>query len=65
MATHPNFRKLGLAKLLIYEGLRRAMKYDPAFFYIGGAANTPAANRLYDSVGFTEKLAEETWYKEI
>ncbi|MFX0015530.1 MAG: GNAT family N-acetyltransferase [Promethearchaeota archaeon] len=65
MATHPNFRKLGLAKTLIYEGLRRAMKYDPLFFYIGGAANTPAANRLYDSVGFVEKLAEYTWYKGI
>lgn len=65
MATHPNFRKLGLARLLIYEGLRRAMKYDPAFFYIGGAANTPAANRLYDSVGFTEKFADETWSKEL
>ncbi|MFX1285343.1 MAG: GNAT family N-acetyltransferase [Promethearchaeota archaeon] len=65
MATHPNFRKLGLAKLLIFEGLKRAMKYDPAFFYIGGAANTLAANKLYDSVGFTKKLAEETWFKEI
>ena len=65
MVTHPNYRKQGLARLLIYEGLRRAMKYDPAFFYIGGAANTPAANQLYDSVGFTEKFADETWSKEL
>ncbi len=65
MGTHPKYRKLGLAKGLISEGLRRAMKYNPTFFYIGGAANTPAANRLYDSVGFTEKLAEDSWYKEI
>ncbi len=65
MGTHPKYRKLGLAKGLISEGLRRAMKYNPTFFYIGGAANTSAANRLYDSVGFTEKLAEDSWYKEI
>lgn len=65
MGTHPDYRGLGLAKTLIYEGLRRAMKYEPAFFYIGGAATNPAANRLYDSVGFAKKLAEYCWHKEI
>jgi len=65
MGTHPNHRQLGLAKALISEGLMRTMKYDPALFYIGGAADTPAANRLYDSVGYIEKLAEHSWFKEI
>lgn len=64
VGTNPNYRKLGLAKALIFEGLRRAMRYNPALFYVG-AANTPAANRLYDSVGYTEKLAEYCWFKEI
>jgi len=64
VGTHPNYRKLGLAKALIFEGLRRAMKYNPALFYVG-AANTPPANRLYDSVGYTKKLAEYCWLKEI
>ena len=64
VGTHPNYRKLGLAKALIFEGLRRAMTYNPALFYVG-AANTPAANQLYDSVGYTEKLAEYCWFKEI
>ncbi len=65
MGTHPNYRGLGLAKTLVLEGLKRAMKYDPVLFYIGGAADTPAANQLYDSVGYTEKYAEDCWYKEI
>jgi ribosomal protein S18 acetylase RimI-like enzyme len=65
MGTHPNYRGQGLAKTLICEGLSRAMKYKPALFYIGGAADNPAANRLYDSVGFTKKLAEYCWHKEI
>lgn len=64
VGTHPDYRKLGLAKALIFEGLRRAVRYNPALFYVG-AANTPAANRLYDSVGYTEKLAEYCWFKEI
>jgi len=65
MGTLPNFRRLGLAKALIYEGLKRAMKYRPSLFYIGGAANTPAANHLYDSVGFTIKYADLCWHKKI
>jgi len=65
MGTLPNYRRRGLAKALIYEGLKRAMKYDPSLFYIGGAANTPAANRLYDSTGFTIKYADHCWHKEI
>jgi len=48
MGTHPDYRGLGLAKMLILEGLKRAMKYSPTLFYIGGAADTSAANRLYD-----------------
>jgi len=64
VGTHPNYRKLGLAKALIFEGIRRATRYNPALFYVG-AANTPATNRLYDSVGYTEKLAEYCWFKEI
>jgi GNAT superfamily N-acetyltransferase len=65
MGTHPTHRGKGLAKVLISEGLRCSMKYNPTLFYIGGAADTPAANRLYDSVGFTRKLAEDCWYKEM
>ncbi len=64
VGTHPNHRRLGLAKALIFEGLKRATKYNPTLFYVGGA-NIPAANRLYDSVGYTEKLAEYCWSKEI
>ncbi|NIO37275.1 hypothetical protein GTO27_06165 [Candidatus Bathyarchaeota archaeon] len=64
VGTHPTYRKLGLGKALIFEGLTRAMSYNPALLYVG-AANTPAANQLYDSVGYTEKLAEYCWFKEI
>ncbi|UCE29253.1 MAG: GNAT family N-acetyltransferase [Candidatus Bathyarchaeota archaeon] len=65
MGTHPSHRRQGLAKALIVEGVKRAMKYNPTLFYIGGAIDTFAANRLYDSVGFTEKFAECCWQKEI
>ncbi|MFX1511770.1 MAG: GNAT family N-acetyltransferase [Promethearchaeota archaeon] len=65
MGTHPGYRKLGLARAVLYEGLKRAKKYVPTLFYIGGAANTPEANKFYEAVGFSEKVAEYVWRKEI
>ena len=65
MGTHPDHRRRGLGKALIFEGLKRSTKYDPTLFYIGGAADTPAANHLYDSTGYTEKHAYCMWCKEV
>lgn len=65
IVTHPDHRRRGLGKALIFEGLKRSMKYNPTLFYIGGAADTPAANRLYDSTGYTEKMAYYAWSKEV
>jgi GNAT superfamily N-acetyltransferase len=64
MGTHHGHRRRGLGKALIFEGLRRSMRYNPTLFYIGGAADTVAANRLYDSTGFIEKGAYYAWCKE-
>jgi mycothiol synthase len=63
MGTNPDYRKLGLGKAILAEGIKRSMKYDPPFFYIDGAANTPAANHLYDATGFSEKYAINSWVK--
>ncbi|MCE7736091.1 MAG: hypothetical protein GPJ54_14510 [Candidatus Heimdallarchaeota archaeon] len=65
VGTHPDYRKLGLAKALIFEGLRRSMIYGASLFYIGGAAISPAANKIYESTGFTEVMKEYAWSKEI
>ncbi|MHA1994642.1 MAG: GNAT family N-acetyltransferase [Candidatus Hodarchaeales archaeon] len=63
MGTNPDFRGLGLGKAILTEGIKRSMKFNPPFFYIDGAADTPAANRLYDVTGFTEKYAINSWIK--
>jgi ribosomal protein S18 acetylase RimI-like enzyme len=65
MGTLPKYQGLGLAKALICEGLRRLRRYDPKLVYIGGAANNPAANRLYDSTGFTIRHDFYYWNKTI
>lgn len=63
IGTYPNYRKLGLAKSVICEGLRRAEKYHPSSMSILGAATSEAANKLYESVGFTEKTEVHLWRK--
>ena len=65
VGTHPDYRHLGLAKAVICGGLHRLQKYQPSSICILGAAKSEAANRLYDSVGFTEKTEVHLWHKEI
>ncbi|MFQ5979953.1 MAG: GNAT family N-acetyltransferase [Candidatus Heimdallarchaeota archaeon] len=64
VGTLPKYRELGLAKALMIEGLERAVKYQPSSFYIG-AATHEAANRLYESLGFTDKIEVFQWQKRI
>ena len=65
VGTHLDYRKLGLARSVICEGLRRLQKYHPSSICILGAAVSEAANRLYESVGFTEKREVHLWRKKL
>jgi ribosomal protein S18 acetylase RimI-like enzyme len=65
VGTHPDYRKLGLARSVISEGLRRLQKYHPSSICILGAAASEAANALYESVGFTEKTEVHIWRKKL
>ena len=63
LGTLPKYRKLGLARAILGEGYKRLDKYNPTLLYIGGAADTPEANKLYDSTGFTKKTKLNIWEK--
>jgi ribosomal protein S18 acetylase RimI-like enzyme len=65
VGTHPDYRKLGLAKSVICEGLRRLRKYHPSSTCILGAAPSEAANRLYESLRFTDKTEVHLWQKKL
>jgi ribosomal protein S18 acetylase RimI-like enzyme len=65
MGTLPQFRGLGLAKALLSEGFRRVRRYNPKVIYIDGAANNPAANRLYEETGFTTRRDYYMWNKTV
>ncbi len=65
VGTHPKYRRLGLAKAVINEALIRLKEYNPSVICIPGAATTEGANRLYDSLGFTEKIEVYYWQKKF
>jgi len=65
MGTLAEYRSLGIGRALLCEGFRRLKKYNPTLLYIGGAANNPAANRLYELTGFTQRIDMYRWVKVI
>ena len=65
VGTHPDYRRLGLARSVICEGLHRLQKYHPSSICILGAAKSEAANRLYESTGLTEKTEVHLWRKKL
>jgi mycothiol synthase len=65
VGTHPDYRKKGLARSVICEGLHRLQKYNPSSICILGASASEAANKLYESVGFTEKTEGHIWRKKV
>ena len=65
VGTHPDYRKLGLATAAICEGLKRLQKYSPTNVCIPGAAPTPAADRLYESLGFANTGRINIWERTL
>ncbi|MCP4549048.1 MAG: GNAT family N-acetyltransferase [bacterium] len=64
VGTHREFRRRGLARAMLLEGLTRLRALGYRCAYIG-AGMDPAANGLYESVGFTEAVASYEWLKQF
>lgn len=64
VCTHPDHLRKGLARILMWEALRRAQRLgaESASTETGSAI---AANRLYESVGFTETYRLRAWRKDL
>ena len=65
MGTLAEYRNKGIGRALICEGFRRLKEYNPSLLFIGEAANTPPANRLYELTGFTERYDMIRWVKTL
>jgi GNAT superfamily N-acetyltransferase len=65
VGTHPNYRRKGLAKAIIYFGLQLLEKNNLALISIPGSVAREEVIRLYDSVGFTDKVNVHLWQKKV
>jgi ribosomal protein S18 acetylase RimI-like enzyme len=64
VGTHPAYRRRGLAKAVLCEGLRRLRALGANTAYVGCGTGI-AVTRLYDSAGFTDYDEEHHWRKEF
>jgi ribosomal protein S18 acetylase RimI-like enzyme len=62
VCTHPGHQRRGLARSLMLEALHRLKALGAADVYVG-TGDRIAANRLYDSIGFTEVQKGCNWRK--
>ena len=60
VCTHPDHRRRGLARALMLEGIRRLQSLGAEAVMVGTGDMEPA-NRLYDALGFTEKVQGTQW----
>jgi GNAT superfamily N-acetyltransferase len=65
VGTHPDHRRRGLASAVIDEGLRRLAAYDVEVVYVGTGGDMLPANRLYESLGFTDMKRLVMWTKQF
>ena len=64
VGTHPDHRRRGLASAVMAEGLRRLGALGATVAYVG-AGPGPAANRLYESLGFVDSDQVHHWQREF
>ncbi|MBN1120327.1 MAG: GNAT family N-acetyltransferase [Anaerolineae bacterium] len=65
VGTHPDHRRRGLASAVIREGLRRLAAYDVEVVYVGTGGDMLPANKLYESLGFTDVKRLVMWTKHL
>jgi GNAT superfamily N-acetyltransferase len=64
VCTHPDHRQKGLARSLMFEGMRRLRSLGATDIYVDTGDAVPA-NRLYAAVGFTEAYMGYIWRKDF
>ena len=65
VGVHPDFRRMGLGKAVLAEGLRRMMAYGMQSAIVCAKANNAAAQRLYQAAGFQVEQRLLTYVKSL
>ncbi len=65
VGCHADFRRMGLTRALMYEGMRRMVAQGMTTAFVLHETDNPASTRLYASAGFTPKYAVTSYRKPI
>jgi predicted N-acetyltransferase YhbS len=59
VGTHPDFRRLGLAREVVYEAIRRLAALGAERVWVG------SGQQFYESIGFRKRYASYRWTKQL
>ncbi len=62
VATHPDYRGRGIAKMLTITALDHAFQNGAASVWLQVRDDNPSAIHIYETTGFIEKLRRTSWY---
>jgi ribosomal protein S18 acetylase RimI-like enzyme len=65
VGTHPEFRRMGLGKAVLAEGMRRMMAYGMQTVIVCAEEDNPTAQNLYRSAGFEVEQRLLTFAKDL
>ena len=65
VGVHPDFRRMGLGRAVLAEGLRRMMAYGMQSAIVCAEADNAAAQRLYQATGFQVEQRLPTYVKSL
>lgn len=65
VGTHPDFQRMGLARAVMCEGLRRMQAHGMETALIASVASNPVSNGLYTSLGFTVTSRAQSYTRTV
>ncbi len=64
IAVHPDFRRMGIARLLLETGLREAFERGARMAFLEVRRSNTAAQKLYESMGFRVEGVRPKYYQD-
>lgn len=65
LGTHPEFRRLGLARAIVQEVLKRSAKRGAKSVIVWGVSTNPVATHLYKSTGFGSRRVLREYQRKL
>ncbi|MGE5124238.1 MAG: GNAT family N-acetyltransferase [Acidobacteriaceae bacterium] len=62
VATHPDYRGRGIARLLTSTALEHARQHHASSAWLQVRVDNPAAIHIYQTAGFVERLRRSSWF---